>query len=93
MKTRIPKIDTNRLFQDFGDFEIFGRSKTMELLNLKPSEASKLLVNLFDKGVIEKSMVTAMENINCANYYMERDELSCSSLFVCDMMRIVGINP
>ena len=42
-----------RLFENYGFSEVFGRSAVMELLELKNSGASKLLSNLLQAGVIE----------------------------------------
>ena len=42
-----------RLFEKFGFDEVFGRSAVMELLELKSSDASKLLSNLVQADIIE----------------------------------------
>ena len=46
-------IHIRRLFDEFGFDNVFGRSAVMELLDLKSSGASKLLVNLVQADIIE----------------------------------------
>lgn len=41
----------NKLFENFGFDEVFGRSAVMELFGLKKSGASKFLSNLLDSGI------------------------------------------
>ena len=43
----------HKLFEKFGDDEIFGRSAVMELLKLKSSGASKLISNLLQADIIK----------------------------------------
>lgn len=46
-------IHIHRLFEKFGFDEIFGRKSVMEILNLKPSGASRLISNLVNAAIIE----------------------------------------
>ena len=46
-------VHIHRLFEKFGFDEVFGRSAVMELLELKSSDASKLLSNLVQADIIE----------------------------------------
>ena len=46
-------VHIHRLFEKFGFNEVFGRSAVMELLELKSSDASKLLSNLVQADIIE----------------------------------------
>ena len=46
-------VHIHRLFEKFGYDGIFGRSTVMELLELKGSGASKLLLNLVQADIIE----------------------------------------
>ena len=46
-------IHIHRLFEKFGFDEIFGRKSVMEILNLKPSGASRLISNLVNADIIE----------------------------------------
>ena len=46
-------VHIHRLFEKFGFVEVFGRSAVMELLELKSSDASKLLSNLVQADIIE----------------------------------------
>ena len=46
-------IHIQRLFEEFGFDEVFGRSAVMKLLELKSSGASKLLSNLVQADIIE----------------------------------------
>ena len=46
-------VHIHRLFEKFGYDGIFGRSTVMELLELKGSVASKLLLNLVQADIIE----------------------------------------
>ena len=46
-------VHIHRMFDKFGFDEVFGRSAVMELLELKSSGASKLLLNLVQADIIE----------------------------------------
>ena len=46
-------VHTQRLFEQFGFDEVFGRSAVMELLELKASGASKFISNLVQSDIIE----------------------------------------
>ena len=46
-------IHVRRLFEKYGYEEVFSRSTVMELLELSPSGASKLLSTLAQAGIIE----------------------------------------
>ena len=46
-------VHIHRLFEKFDFDEVFGRSAVMELLELKSSDASKLLSNLVQADIIE----------------------------------------
>jgi hypothetical protein len=46
-------VHIHRMLEKFGLDEVFGRSTVMELLELKSSGASKLLLKLVQAGIVE----------------------------------------